>query len=51
MALGPDLPALFARRDETADAFLAAGKANDDAGWRLPLHEDDLAEFGGDRDA
>jgi leucyl aminopeptidase len=39
VALGPDLPALFARRDETADAFLAAGKAHDDAAWRLPLHE------------
>ena len=39
VALGPDLPALFARRDETAAAFLAAGKANDDAAWRLPLHE------------
>ena len=39
VALGPDLPALFARRDETAEAFLAASKANDDAAWRLPLHE------------
>lgn len=39
VALGPDLPALFARRDETADAFLAAGKAHDDAAWRLPLHD------------
>jgi leucyl aminopeptidase len=39
VALGPDLPALFARRDETAEAFLAAGKANDDPAWRLPLHE------------
>ena len=39
VALGPDLPALFARRDETAEAFLAAGKANDDTPWRLPLHE------------
>ena len=39
VALGPDLPALFARRDETAEAFLAAGRANDDAAWRLPLHE------------
>lgn len=39
VALGPDLPALMARRDETADAFLAAGKANDDAAWRLPLPE------------
>jgi leucyl aminopeptidase len=39
VALGPDLPAMMARRDETAEAFLAAGKANDDAGWRLPLPE------------
>ncbi|MBA4008715.1 MAG: aminopeptidase [Erythrobacter sp.] len=39
VALGPDLPALFARRDETAEAFLAAGRANDDPAWRLPLHE------------
>ena len=39
VALGPDLPALFARRDETAEAFLAAGRANDDAAWRLPLHD------------
>lgn len=39
VALGPDLPALFARRDATADEFLAAGKAHDDAAWRLPLHD------------
>ena len=39
VALGPDLPALFARKDETAEAFLAAGKAHDDAAWRLPLPE------------
>jgi len=39
VAVGPDLPALFARRDETADALLAAGKAQDDPCWRLPLHE------------
>jgi leucyl aminopeptidase len=38
-ALGPDLPALFARRDETATALLDAGKAHDDECWRLPLHE------------
>ncbi|OBV10109.1 leucyl aminopeptidase family protein [Erythrobacter dokdonensis] len=37
VALGPDLPAMMARRDETAEAFLAAGKANDDPPWRLPL--------------
>ena len=39
VALGPDLPAMMARRDETAEAFLAAGKAHDDAPWRLPLPE------------
>lgn len=38
VALGPDLPALFTRRDETADQLLAAGKAQDDPCWRLPLH-------------
>ena len=39
VALGPDLPALMARRDETADALLAAGRARDDEMWRLPLPE------------
>ncbi len=39
VALGPDLPALMARRDETADALIAAGKANDDQCWRLPLFD------------
>jgi leucyl aminopeptidase len=38
-ALGPDLPALFARKDETAQALLDAGQAHDDPCWRLPLHE------------
>lgn len=38
-ALGPDLPALFTRTDETADQLLAAGKAHDDPCWRLPLHD------------
>ncbi|OZA92304.1 MAG: aminopeptidase [Erythrobacter sp. 34-65-8] len=37
VALGPDLPALMARRDETADALLAAGRERDDECWRLPL--------------
>ncbi len=37
VALGPDYPAMMARRDETADAFLEAGKAHDDEPWRLPL--------------
>ena len=39
VALGPDLPALFTRRDETADALLEAGRAHDDRCWRLPLHD------------
>ena len=39
VALGPDLPAMMARRDETAEAFLTAGKAHDDNPWRLPLPE------------
>ncbi len=38
VALGPDLPALFAREDATAAALLAAGEAHDDPCWRLPLH-------------
>jgi leucyl aminopeptidase len=38
-ALGPDLPALFTRRDETASALLAAGLDHDDPCWRLPLHD------------
>lgn len=37
VALGPDLPALMARRDETADELIAAGLAHDDPVWRLPL--------------
>ncbi|WP_126172051.1 leucyl aminopeptidase family protein [Altericroceibacterium xinjiangense] len=37
VALGPDLPALFTRRDETAEALTHAGKTHDDEVWRLPL--------------
>ncbi|MFK2904291.1 leucyl aminopeptidase family protein [Dyella ginsengisoli] len=37
VALGPDLPALFANRDELADAVLAAGKRAADPLWQLPL--------------
>ena len=37
VALGPELPALMARKDATADALIAAGKAYDDEPWRLPL--------------
>lgn len=37
VALGPDLPALMTRRDETAAELTAAGLAADDPVWRLPL--------------
>jgi leucyl aminopeptidase len=37
VALGPDLPALFANDDALADALLAAGTATHDPLWRLPL--------------
>lgn len=37
VALGPDLPALMTRRDETAHDLISAGKAHDDEPWRLPL--------------
>jgi len=39
VALGPDLPALFTRRDETAADLMAAGKAHDDECWRMPMPE------------
>lgn len=39
VALGPDLPALMTRRDDTAEALVAAGLRTDDPCWRLPLHE------------
>lgn len=39
VAVGPDLPALMTRRDETAQALLDAGLACDDPCWRLPLYE------------
>ena len=37
IALGPDYAAMMAREDATAEAISAAGKANDDEPWRLPL--------------
>lgn len=37
VALGPDLPALFTRRDETAQELIEAGRAHDDEPFRLPL--------------
>ncbi|MFN5244719.1 MAG: leucyl aminopeptidase family protein [Novosphingobium sp.] len=39
VAVGPDLPALFTRRDETAAEMLAAGEAANDPCWRLPLYD------------
>jgi len=39
VALGPDLPALFARKDATAEALIAGGLGADDPLWRLPLHD------------
>jgi len=38
VALGPDLPAMFANDDDVAAAVLAAGAACDDPLWRMPLH-------------
>ncbi len=37
VALGPDLPALFANDDALADALLAGGAAARDPLWRMPL--------------
>jgi len=37
-ALGPDLPALFSNDDRLAEDILAAGRAEADLLWRLPLH-------------
>ena len=37
VALGPDLPALFANDDDLAGAMLAAGTAVADPLWRMPL--------------
>lgn len=37
VALGPDLPPLFANNDALADAILAGGRASDDPLWRMPL--------------
>lgn len=37
IALGPELPALFANDDDLANDWLAAGQAEHDPLWRLPL--------------
>ena len=53
IALGPDLPALFANDDALAEALLAGGAVASDPLWRMPLwkhYEDmlasDVADFG-----
>jgi len=37
VALGPELAALFCNDDPLAESLLAAGKAEDDPMWRMPL--------------
>jgi leucyl aminopeptidase len=39
VALGPELPALYCDNDELAAALLAAGAAEADPLWRLPLYK------------
>lgn len=53
VALGPDLPALFANDDALAQDLLAGGTERDDPLWRLPLWDDyadlletDIADLG-----
>lgn len=38
-AMGPDLPAMFCNQDNIANQLLAAGKAEADPMWRLPLYQ------------
>jgi leucyl aminopeptidase len=53
VALGPDLPALFANDDKLADDLLCAGTEVSDPLWRMPLWKayeemfaSDIADFG-----
>jgi len=39
VALGPDLPALFANDNALADALISSGLARNDPLWRLPLQK------------
>jgi leucyl aminopeptidase len=39
VALGPELPALFCNDDALAEALIAAGAAEDDPMWRMPLYQ------------
>ncbi|HET7556859.1 MAG TPA: leucyl aminopeptidase family protein, partial [Rhodanobacteraceae bacterium] len=61
VALGPELPALFANDDASADALLASSRAQHDPLWRMPLwhpyrtmlasHVADLVNTGASRHA
>jgi leucyl aminopeptidase len=58
VALGTDLPALFANDDALAEALLAAGQAVSDPSWRMPLWDgydemlaSDIADVGNVSDA
>jgi leucyl aminopeptidase len=58
VALGPDLPALFANDGSLAEALLSAGTAVFDPGWRMPLWDgydemlaSDIADLGNVSDA
>jgi leucyl aminopeptidase len=58
VALGPDLPALFANDDTLAENLLASGKEVSDPLWRMPLWEpyaemlsSDVADLGNMADA
>jgi leucyl aminopeptidase len=58
VALGPDLPALFANDDSLADSLLRGGEAVSDPLWRMPLWKaynelfsSDIADIGNASDA
>jgi leucyl aminopeptidase len=58
VALGPDLPAMFANRDDLAADLVAAGEAVSDPLWRMPLWKpykemlsSDVADIGNASDA
>ena len=58
VALGPDLPALFANRDDLAADLLAGGEAVSDPAWRMPLwkpydemYVSDVADLGNAADS
>ncbi len=57
VALGPDIPALFANKDKTAQDIVKVGMSNHDPVWQLPLwapyfksYSSDVADFANDGD-